>query len=92
MINKHCYNCLYPKACKNYKKDLCLIKSKSDLFTTITGQTFCPTDCFECKHEDTCVSSCKEQECSQCKYYKNICTGQAEVIKKYSKSNRENKK
>ena len=91
-MNKHCYNCLFPIACKNYNKDFCIIKSKSDLFKTITTQGFCATDCFECKFENDCPSSCKDKECSKCKYYENICIGQAKIITKYSKTNKESQK
>ncbi len=73
MENERCYNCLNAKHCINYGKEVCAYEGN-------TPEEFeaqhCTKDCFVCKHEDSCVASCKGQECSACKFYPKTCKGQ----------------
>ena len=44
-------------------------------FSPIEAQ-HCTKECFVCKYENDCVSSCKGEKCSTCRFYERICKGQ----------------
>ena len=73
MKNEHCYNCLNTGHCANFGKEVCAYDGDEP---KDFEAEHCAKDCFLCKYEDDCVSSCKGEKCSTCRFYERICKGQ----------------
>ncbi len=73
MANNHCYNCLNAKHCINYGKEKCAYKGG---IPEDFEARYCSKDCFTCIYENSCVASCKGEECLKCRFYERSCKGQ----------------